>query len=66
MKTLIKSCPVCRHQWIVRHEMWGLGETFLNIDFAMAMFDHLQTHTSLSENRVKCYQYNGGVDEKES
>ena len=64
MQTLNKSCPICKHEWIVRHNSWGLGEVFIRIDFAVAMFDHLQSHTNCStENRVKCYSYNGGVNE---
>lgn len=61
MMTLSKTCPICKETWVVRHNWRFLGEIFIRTDFAIAMFDHLQTHTDGKENRVKCYEYNKGV-----
>lgn len=59
-----KECPICHHVWIVRCNWKSLGGIFLKTDFAIAMFDHLQSHTSDAEVRVKCYEYGKGVNEK--
>ena len=64
MTTLSKTCPICHHVWLVKHDWKLLGEVFIRADFAIAMFDHLQKHTDDKELRVKCYFYNEGVDEK--
>jgi len=67
MTTLSKTCPICKHTWVVRHDRVLLGEIFLRTDFAIAMFNHLQSHTfkSISDGEreipVGCYEYNKGV-----
>lgn len=66
MTELRKQCPVCKHIWVVRHniENWKLMSMFLRADFTIAMFDHLQSHTSDAEIRVKCFEYGQGVNER--
>jgi hypothetical protein len=64
MNELRKECPICKHVWVVKYDWKLLGEVFLRADFAIAMFDHLQSHTSGAEIRVKNYEYNQGVNEK--
>lgn len=62
VKELRKTCPICKHSWVVRHNHWGVGEVFLRTDFTIAMFDHTAI-CGIAERKPKAYVYNGGVDE---
>ena len=44
-----------------------MSEIFLRIDFRIAMFDHLQSHTGdFSESRLRPYSYGKGVQDSPS
>lgn len=63
VSVLVKTCPTCKHTWVVRHNKVLLGEVFLRTDFTIAMFDHVAI-CGMNDRIQKAYVYNGGVDEE--